>query len=54
MGTPPGGTWVFFAGYVQLATQNLCRILAMLWPIIDPIFACFWARPEWNGMGAVY
>ena len=23
----------------------------MLWPIIDPIFVRFWARPEWNGSG---
>ena len=31
METPPGGGGLhgsFFAGYVQLASQNLCRILA--------------------------
>ena len=30
METPPGGGYMghFFAGYVQLASQNLCRILA--------------------------
>ena len=47
METPGRGyNWSFSDGYVQLAFLNLCRIL---WPIRDPIFVRFWARPEWNG-----
>ena len=49
MESPPGGEvhGSFFTGYVQLASQNLCPISTMLWPVIDPVFVRFWARPEW-------
>ena len=39
----------FFVGYVQLASQNLCHILAYVMANYRPIFVRSWARLGWNG-----
>ena len=43
-----GGTWVIFLlDICSWLLRTSAVFQPMLWPVIDPIFVRFWARPEW-------
>ena len=39
----------FLLGMCSWLLRTSVVFQPMLWPIIDPIFVRFWARPEWIG-----